>query len=336
MKKVPKIMTILGLTSGILLYLVGSVSANTVHYKDVNETDNYYNSVKYLLEQKAISRTLPNFRPYEHITRGQFASIFAKVLGDAIRPAALIFFDKFKDVPRNNQFHEYIIQLYSTGYMNGYGDGRFGINDPLTRGQMAGILIKVYNIPLISNDDYKESGGVESDIFDGTNFKGQWGRHIATLNYLNILGGFGDGNFKPNNSINRSQLANMLTKIHTKMEHADFIYDGELKYRLRTFGVSEGDISKTLSSIRNSESGTDVLKFVSEYDMNGLPNDETIMMHFEIYREGEVLFEDINAKLVTKREKNNWLIYFEKVENETGLIRENTTNQLTTPITDDN
>lgn len=71
-KNVSKTVVTLGLVGGILVSSLGdnTASASEVHYKDVKLTDNFYDSVEYLLEENAISKTLPNFRPYENITRG--------------------------------------------------------------------------------------------------------------------------------------------------------------------------------------------------------------------------------------------------------------------------
>ena len=46
----------------------------------------------------------------------------------------------FTDVPPSNQFFRFVEALYHAGITAGYGDGRFGVNDPLTRGQMAVFL----------------------------------------------------------------------------------------------------------------------------------------------------------------------------------------------------
>ncbi|RKJ71637.1 S-layer homology domain-containing protein, partial [Butyricicoccus sp. 1XD8-22] len=68
MGKITKLLTYVGLTACLMFSSVGGVSAATVHYKDVKETDNFFKAVENLLEQKAISQTLPTFRPYETVS----------------------------------------------------------------------------------------------------------------------------------------------------------------------------------------------------------------------------------------------------------------------------
>lgn len=125
MIKISKILSTFGIVSCLFLSSISSASAATVHYKDIKQTDNYYTAVDSLLEQKAISRTLQYFRPNENITRGQAASILAKVLDLDI---SHVYNPAFKDVPTTYQFYPYIATLVNEGILGGKSDGTFGIN----------------------------------------------------------------------------------------------------------------------------------------------------------------------------------------------------------------
>jgi hypothetical protein len=46
----------------------------------------------------------------------------------------------FTDVPVAHPFHRFVEALYDAGITAGYPDGRFGVDDPITRGQMAVFL----------------------------------------------------------------------------------------------------------------------------------------------------------------------------------------------------
>ncbi len=46
----------------------------------------------------------------------------------------------FSDVPTSHPFFKFVEALHAAGISNGYPDGRFGVNDPITRGQMAVFL----------------------------------------------------------------------------------------------------------------------------------------------------------------------------------------------------
>ena len=52
----------------------------------------------------------------------------------------------FPDVPTNHPFFQYVEALYAAGITAGYGNGFFGVNDPISRGQMAVFLAKALGL----------------------------------------------------------------------------------------------------------------------------------------------------------------------------------------------
>lgn len=299
------------------LTFVAGMNANAanVHYKDVKESDNFYPSVEYLLEQKAISRTLPYFRPYENITRGQVASILTKVLDDRLKEIGNRdwYSDaNFTDVPKTDQFFPYINKLDWNGIMRGYyvSDSSFvrafGINQPLTRGQFAGVIIKAYEIPLIHLQSYKDSGASPSDIFKGNDFTHPWGQEIATLQTIGILNGYQDGNFKPSTPIKRSQFANMLAKAASGELY--FFSQNKLLNDFEQLGISKDTAMEKIKTLTNNTT----VKYLASYrDVRYL---NAVTMATMVHKEGDILFEDINVKMaVSKDENGKWQLNVEKI-----------------------
>jgi len=52
----------------------------------------------------------------------------------------------FPDVPTSHLFFQHVEALYAAGITAGYGNGNFGVNDPITRGQMAVFLAKALGL----------------------------------------------------------------------------------------------------------------------------------------------------------------------------------------------
>lgn len=52
----------------------------------------------------------------------------------------------FPDVPTNHPFFTYVEALYAAGITGGYGNGLYGVNDPISRGQMAVFLAKALGL----------------------------------------------------------------------------------------------------------------------------------------------------------------------------------------------
>ena len=110
---------------------------------------------------------------------------------------------KFTDVPKSNQFYPYIAALQNEGIIGGKGDGRYGINEPLTRGQMAAILVDGFDIPLIGihavgHDGFIDTvhyvgGPCENSVTDGDfhgSFYGQFAQEIETMKYYGYISGY--------------------------------------------------------------------------------------------------------------------------------------------------
>lgn len=241
-----KTLITVGLATGLFFTsMVGtgaSASASSVHYKDVKISDNFYSAVENLLDQKAISRTTEKFRPYENVTRGQASSIIAKVLELDIENVKD---PKFKDVPKDHQFYKYIAALENAGLVKGKGNGVFGINDPLTRGQMSSILVKGFEIPLIGAHDiglngfsdttWYVGGGENSAIENGDimlTLEGQFSQAIETMHYYGYVSGYKTGQtykgketleFRQGEALKRSQLALMINSMQKGTQY-EFLY----------------------------------------------------------------------------------------------------------------
>ena len=52
----------------------------------------------------------------------------------------------FPDVPTDHPFFQFVEALYAAGITAGYGNGNFGVNDPISRGQMAVFLAKALGL----------------------------------------------------------------------------------------------------------------------------------------------------------------------------------------------
>lgn len=204
-------------TSG-LLFTSTSASA-AVHYKDVLPTHNFYNAVESLIEQESISSTLNYFHPYEYVTRGQAAKIIAISAGLDFENARDL--DNFKDVPKSHQFYKYIRVMHSEGIISGYNFHEFGVNDYLTRGQMAKILVQSFNVPLLSiysfNNPRKFSDLVK-EYENGDFGYNQFGREVMTLHYFNLVAGISESEYGLHQPVSRSQLALMIEKLQKYKE----------------------------------------------------------------------------------------------------------------------
>lgn len=92
-----------------------------------------------------------------------------------------------------------IVKATEVGLMNGYGNGVFGKNDSVTRGQMAQIL---YNY-------YGEDCGTDSGFSDVSS-SAWYAKAVAWASGEEIVSGYPDGAFRPNAPLTREQMATVL------------------------------------------------------------------------------------------------------------------------------
>lgn len=138
------------------------------------------------------------FGPNDYLSRAQFAQILFNKEG---RPGVNYLMD-FSDVTDEAWFAEAVRWAAAMGIVGGYGNGKFGPNDPITREQLAVMLWRYAGSPAATNKelhfaDADEASGYALDAL-------RW----AVEN--GILNGYGDGRLNPVGLATRAQVAQML------------------------------------------------------------------------------------------------------------------------------
>ncbi len=116
-----------------------STEPETMSFQDVHTSDWYYDDVRYVTEHglmNGVSQT--RFAPEETLTRGMIVTILHRMEG---KPKAASS-GTFTDVPNGQWYTEAVEWAAANGIVNGYGNGKFGPTDPVTREQLAAILYR--------------------------------------------------------------------------------------------------------------------------------------------------------------------------------------------------
>lgn len=97
------------------------------------------------LSGQGVINGFPNdeFKPEETITRGQAAAILNRVL--KLVPKKDI---TFSDIDKNHQFAVHIAAMNEADILKGYENGSFGLNDKLTRTQLAVIVDRAFKLQM--------------------------------------------------------------------------------------------------------------------------------------------------------------------------------------------
>ena len=138
------------------------------------------------------------FRPFNPTTRAQIIKII--VLGEGWQHQAPPT-PTFSDVTLTDWIYQVIETAFAHGIIGGYSDGSFRPNSHVTRGQLSKIIVSARAWPLLDPQTPNFT-----DVPPGSTFY----TFIETARAHNIVGGYGDGTFRPSAEATRGQLSKML------------------------------------------------------------------------------------------------------------------------------
>lgn len=147
-------------------------------FTDVKTGDWFYDAVQYVKENGLMNGTSATlFSPHANTTRGMVVTILYRMAGSPAVTAA----NPFDDVAAGQYYTNAVIWASESKIVTGYGNGKFGPNNAITREQMAVILmnyakLKGYDVSaragLSGFDDVASVSGWAQDALSWANAKG--------------------------------------------------------------------------------------------------------------------------------------------------------------------
>ncbi|MBY6270477.1 S-layer homology domain-containing protein, partial [Parageobacillus thermoglucosidasius] len=132
-------------SAALVATAVGPVVANAASFSDVNPNDSHAANINALVELGYIKGFADGtFKPYQSITRGQVAKIFARILTDQGFKAPDKIEQVFDDVPLDAKDQELVKAaaiVKAAGVMTG-SQGKLNPAQNITREQMAKVLVE--------------------------------------------------------------------------------------------------------------------------------------------------------------------------------------------------
>lgn len=177
-------------------------------YTDVTSDEWFFDDVRYVWDNGLIDGVTEDaFEPEANVTRAVLIEALWRVEGRPEAESAGL----FTDVAEDNAFVGAIAWAKETGIANGYDDGRFGIDDVVTREQTAAFLYRYAQ--------YKKmdvSVGEDTNIlsFDDIDTASEYA--IPALCWAcgaDILRGDGNGCLRPADTVTRAELSAQLNRL---------------------------------------------------------------------------------------------------------------------------
>ncbi len=177
-------------------------------FVDVPANSYYYDAVLWAEEKGIAGGTdAEHFSPNASCKRGQLATLLWRAAGKPVVNYAM----SFSDVDADTCCTEAVRWAASLVIVSGYGDGTFGVNDPITREQMA---VMLYRFAKAQGMDTTQGGMAVREFDDFEQVSAYAGEAMAWAVNTGILKG-ADNKLMPETPCTRAQIVTMLYRLLT-------------------------------------------------------------------------------------------------------------------------
>ena len=190
------------------LALISSLNLNALAavedtgYADIDAGSWYADAVEYVRDNGLMSgTTATTFEPGGTTTRAMLAQILYREAGSP----AVSGNDTFTDTQEGAWYADAVLWATQAGVISGYGDGRFGPNDPVSREQIAVILCRYAGSPAAQGEDFADEASISTWAADAVD----WARSAG------LMTGQEGNRFAPQASATRAETAVILRAFRT-------------------------------------------------------------------------------------------------------------------------
>lgn len=178
----------------------------TPDFRDVSGTSVFYEAITWLrCEQISVGYANGTYAPGQNITRGETAQLLYRFSGETHRPGTSV---DFRDVAVNRSAFTAVSWMKSKGYTTGYANGTFGVDQAISRGELAAFLHRMSG----------EAGGVESTPpFTDMQTTDTFYAPAAWFHATGLVSGYADGSFQPGRAVTRGESAQFLYAMESRV-----------------------------------------------------------------------------------------------------------------------
>ncbi len=143
------------------------------------------------------------FRPNDSVTREQVAAMVVRAFeSEWAQPME----SAYTDVAADRWSAGYIEWSRTAGYLQGYEDGTFRPDKPMTRAELAACLVRI-----TESRGTASSGAARS--FSDVNGSEWYAEYVSKASALGLITGYTDGTFRPNANVTRAEAVTMINRM---------------------------------------------------------------------------------------------------------------------------
>ncbi|GKV69308.1 hypothetical protein NCCP2716_18060 [Sporosarcina sp. NCCP-2716] len=194
MKRLAMFSAALAFSAGLAVQPV----AAAISFPDVPGSSRFHDEVQYLTGQSIISGYPDGkFQPKKNVTRAEAAIFIGRMLKlDGTKRATT-----FKDIGKNQSASGYIASAVKEGILSGYPDGTYKPDAFISRGDMAAILDRAFDLQFNSRFLF-------ADV--GPNMRAS--ESIRKISAAGITAGYPNGTYQPTGTVSREQFSAFLAR----------------------------------------------------------------------------------------------------------------------------
>lgn len=174
-------------------------------FTDLGSVEWAKEAINALSERSVVNgKTATEFAPNDDITRAEFAKILINAFG-LVTPNSTV--TALSDVTDSSAwYYEAIASAYNKGIITGYSDGSFGINDKVTREDMAVMVYRAAQYAKVNINVMKP----ETNFADANEISDYAVEAVNALQRAGVINGVSDTEFAPKATATRAQAAKMV------------------------------------------------------------------------------------------------------------------------------
>ncbi|MFC0216601.1 endo-1,4-beta-xylanase [Paenibacillus chartarius] len=149
-----------------------------------------------------------SFAPEKDVTRAEFVQLLVRTL-DLHANGANGGGNPFSDVEQGEWYYEAVLTAHRLGIVNGVKEGFFGVQDLISREDMAVMIYRAMAAARLTLEPVK----APEAFADGADIAGYAQEAVAALQQAGMINGMNEGEFAPKAAANRAQAAAMLHQL---------------------------------------------------------------------------------------------------------------------------